>query len=188
MKGCRSLSDQEIEDVLITLGSIRDRLLFLLGLKSGLRISELLSISIKDILQHGEVANWVTIAKKNTKGKIESKTLPLTERVRSLAKDYLDTIPNRDSNLPLFKSTKSNRAISRMQAHRILKDAYNHLKLEGKVATHSMRKSYAHRIHLALGEKIEKTQKAMGHRSITSTVSYLQVDQEEITKAILGAG
>jgi site-specific recombinase XerD len=70
----------------------------------------------------------------------------------------------------------------------ILKAAFNELKMTGKISSHVMRKSYCIRVHKALGEKIEKTQRAMCHRSISSTVSYLQIDSEEITKAILGLG
>jgi integrase len=188
MKGCRSLTDQEIEDVFGVLTTKRDKLLFLLGIKTGLRISELLSLQIKDVIQHGEVGNWVTVQKKNTKGKIESKTLPLTDRIRQVLKEYLDTVPNREHELPLFKSTKGRTAITRMQAHRILKAAFNELKMTGNLSTHSCRKSFAKRVHTAMGEKIEYTQVALCHRSLSSTASYVQVNQETVVKAILGMG
>jgi site-specific recombinase XerD len=188
MKGCRSLSDKEIEDVFNTLKSLRDKSLFLLGIKSGLRISELLSLQIKDVVQHGEIGNWVTVQKKNTKGKIESKTLPLTDRIRTVLKEYLDTVPNRDQELPLFKSTKGRTAITRMQAHRILKTAFNELKMTGNLSTHVLRKSFASRVHVAMGSKIELTQAALCHRSLSSTASYVQVNQEVVVKAILGLG
>lgn len=188
MKGCRSLSDKEIEDVFNTLKSLRDKSLFMLGVKTGLRIGELLSLQIKDVVQHGEIGNWVTVQKKNTKGKIESKTLPLTDRIRAVLKEYLDTVPNRDHELPLFKSEQSRKAISRIRAHMILKAAFNELKMTGNLSTHVLRKSFAHRIHIAMGSKIELTQAALGHRSLSSTASYIQVNREEVVQAILGLG
>jgi site-specific recombinase XerD len=186
MKGTRPLTDEEIESVYSTLESKRDRALWILGCKTGLRVSELLSLKVSDVLEHGQIGVQVTVAKKNTKGKIESKTLPLTETVKKVLSEYLDG--EKDPSRPLFKSTKSNRAITRMQAHRILKGAFNALKLSGKVATHSMRKSYARKVHVALGNDILKTQIALCHKSLSSTSSYLQVDKEEVVKAILSQG
>ena len=186
MKGCRSLTDEEIQNVYDALESKRDKALFILGTRSGLRISELLSLTIKDVTEYGQVGSQVTVAKKNTKGKVESKTLPLTETAKQVLSDYIEGRTNMSE--PLFKSTKSNRAITRMQAHRILKGAFNALKLSGKVATHSMRKSYARKVHVALGNDILKTQIALCHKSLSSTSSYLQVDKEEVVKAILSQG
>ncbi len=48
-----------------------------------------------------------------------------------------------------------------------------------------MRKTFARRVHEKLGKDLVKTQKAMGHRSINSTVSYLSFNEEEIDDAIL---
>ena len=186
MKGTRPLTDQEIADVFSTLKTKRDKLLFLLGAKTGLRISELLSLTIRDVTEYGQVGSQVTVAKKNTKGKVESKTLPLTETVKKALSAYIEGKTNLSE--PLFKSTKSNKGITRMQAHRILKNVFNALELTGKVATHSMRKSYARKVHAALGSDILKTQIALCHKSLSSTASYLQVDKEEVVKAILSQG
>jgi integrase/recombinase XerD len=188
MKGCRSLTDQEIMDVYNTLKSLRDKAFFWLGVKCGLRISEILSLQIKDIMEYGEVGSQVKVRKNNTKGKIESRTLPLTSSARQILKEYLDSIWKMNPENMLFKSEQSDKAITVRQANRILKEAFNQLKLQGNCSSHSLRKSYAHRVHKALGEKIEKTQIAMGHKSLSSTVSYIQVNREEVDQAILGMG
>jgi site-specific recombinase XerD len=188
MKGCRNLTDEEIVNVFNELKTLRDRCLWTLGVRTGLRIGELLSLRIKDVYQHGQVGNWVTVAKCNTKGKIESKTLPLTDSAKNAIKAYLDSLESVSIQDPLFQSSKSAEPISRIRAHKILKEAFNSLKLSGKLSSHVMRKSYCHRVHKALGNDILKTQKAMAHKSLSSTASYLQVDQEEIVSAILGMG
>ena len=72
MIGCRPLSDAEIE---VVSGSftgkyaLRDRALYLLGIYSGYRISELLSIRVKDVVQYGELVERVTVQRKSMKGK-----------------------------------------------------------------------------------------------------------------------
>lgn len=188
MKGCRSLTDQEVEQVLQVLTCKRDKLLFLLGVKSGLRISELLSLRIRDVMEHGRVGTYLSVAKANTKGKIESRTLPITDSAKSAIQTYLDELKVFDPNQPLFVSSQSVKAITRIRAHKILGAAFAALQLTGKLSSHAMRKTYANRIHKALGEKIEKTQQAMGHKSLSSTVSYLAVDQDEVNAAIMKQG
>jgi integrase len=52
MKGCRPLTDEEVVLVQQSFGGIyaaRDKALFLLGVKSGFRISELLSLQVGDV-------------------------------------------------------------------------------------------------------------------------------------------
>lgn len=187
MKGARPFTEEEVERVSKELGSLRDKALWMLGVKSGLRISELLSLKIQDVMEHGQVGSCVTVSKKNTKGKVESRNIPLTGSAKEALKEYLQSIQF-TLDQPLFKSNKSDQAITRMQAHRILKNAFNGLRLQGKCATHSMRKTYAHKVHKALGGKIEMTQIAMGHKSLSSTAKYIQVNREEVEKAILSQG
>lgn len=186
MKGCRSLTDDEVRQVYETLGNERDRCLFVLGLRTGLRISELLSLRVKDVWENEQVTEWVTVSKANTKGRLESKTLPLAESARKAIQDYLSRREWLEGMQPLFRSTKGRQAITRVQAHRVLKAAFNRLGLTGKLATHAMRKTFAHKIHNAFGGKIEKTQQALCHKSLSSTASYIQVDREEVVSAILG--
>lgn len=192
MKGARPLTEQEISGVLNDLKTLRDKTLFQLGVRTGLRISELLSLTWNDVTQHGEIGEYVHVARKNTKGKLESKTLPLGPTIRGSLKAYFESIwtnsESVDLTQPLFLSRQSNKAITRAQAHNVLSDAFKSQKLTGKMGTHVMRKSFAQRIHKAMGEKIEKTQIALCHRSLSSTQSYIAIDREEIEKAIVGLG
>lgn len=191
MKGCRSLTDEEISNVTKELTCLRDICYLIMGLKTGLRVSELLSLSIGSVVKHGQVADFVTVDRKNTKGKQESKTLPLSQSAKEAIKKYLDSLgPIETLNLgqALFRSKKTGKAITRFRAHTILKTAFNTLNFQGKVATHSLRKSYCQRVHKALGNDILKTKVAMAHKSLNSTSQYLAVDEEEVKKAILGLG
>ncbi len=58
MKGCRSLTDEEIEKVRAAFDGpfqLRDRAIFVLGIRNGLRISEILSVKIGQIFQDGKM-------------------------------------------------------------------------------------------------------------------------------------
>jgi integrase len=182
MQGCKPLTDQEISLMLNSLDNPRDKCLFLLGVKTGFRISELLSIKVQDCLEYNEIKQSITVDRRNTKGRVASRTIPINQELRNALERYLKNIPPQQSYL--FESQKGG-PISRVHAWRIIKSAAIKNKLKGKIATHSMRKSFADRVYKKLGKDLVKTQRAMGHKSIQSTVSYLSFTEEEIDKAIL---
>jgi len=177
--GSRPLTDQEIEVVLNNLNTLRDKTMFFIGLKCGFRISEILSLTVKNVTQYGEVANQITVDRCNMKGKRSSRTVPLHDQAKQFLKEYLPTIDIANPETKLFP-------ITRYGAHYVLKTAFNKAKLEGKTSTHSLRKTFANKVHKALGENIFKTQKAMGHANLSSTAHYISFMQEEIDNAILG--
>jgi len=192
MKGCRPLTDEEVEIVATSFGgkfAARDRALFLLGVKSGFRISELLSLRLADVVQTERIVDRVTVQRRNMKKKTEGRTVllhpdakaALTEWIRQLTTDGYMT----DDAL-VFQSRKGrNQAINRQQAWNILREAYQANELGGKLGTHSMRKTFADRIYDRLGRDLVKTQRALGHRNVNSTVSYLSFREEDIDEAIL---
>jgi integrase len=185
MNGCRALSEHEVKAITGRLESLRDKLLFVLGVKSGFRISELLSLRVGDVIQYGQAVERVSVARQHMKKQVAGRTVVLHPDARALIIDYA-TQACLSAGDYLFKSAKGrNRPITRVQAWRILKDAYEAERMPGKVATHSMRKTFASRVYDRLGKDLVKTQKALGHKNINSTVSYLAFRQEEIDNAIL---
>ena len=70
MKGCRPLEEKEIQEISEKLTQMgrhgqRNQLLLLLGCRTGFRISELLSIKVRDAIQHGKAVNRVTVSRCN---------------------------------------------------------------------------------------------------------------------------
>jgi integrase len=180
--GCKPLSDNEISRMTSVLDNFRDRALFVLGLKTGFRISELLSIKVNDCMQYNALKCSITVERRNTKGKHTSRSIPLNEGIQKLLKQYIDTLPS--GQVYLFQSQKGNK-LSRIQAWRVISGAAEQCRITGKVATHSMRKSFADRVYKLLDKDLIRTQRAMGHKSIQSTVSYLSFNNEDIDNAIL---
>lgn len=179
MVGSRPLIDSEIELVLSTLTNLRDRTLFVTGIRTGFRISELTSLTIDNVMQFGKVANQITVNRSNMKGKHSSRTVPLHPQAKRFLEEYISTIQILGPKTELFP-------ICRQHASKVLKKAFNKAQLNGKVSTHSMRKSFANKVHAALGENIFKTQQALGHKNVSSTAHYLNFRQSEIDEAILG--
>jgi integrase len=185
MIGCRALTDSEIEGMKRTLLDARDRALFVLGLKTGFRVSELLSLKVRDVMRYGAVLDAVSVERKHMKRKISGRTVRLNNDAKSAISELIQTDRLEETDY-LFKSRKGkNRPITRVQAWRIIKESANALELTGKIGTHSMRKTFASKVYDILGKDLVKTQKALGHKSINSTVSYLSFRQEEIDDAVL---
>jgi site-specific recombinase XerD len=115
------------------------------------------------------------------KGKNAGRTLVL----HPLAKEYIESYVKEVGRIEgtLFLSRKGK--LSRIQAWRLLTCAFDSVGLTGKLGTHCMRKSFANKVYEALDKDILKTQRAMGHKSITSTVSYLSFREEDVEEAIL---
>ena len=72
MKGSRPLTDQEVT---ISQQELQRDIcrpqqgLFLLGVRTGFRVSELLSLRVEDVCQHGQVVDRVTVHRANMKKK-----------------------------------------------------------------------------------------------------------------------
>jgi integrase len=189
MKGCRPLTDDEVASVLARIRSARDRALFLVGVRTGFRISELLSLTVADVYQNGKLTDRISVARRNMKKKREGRTVALHPEAREALRKWVKRLRARGHKAPetfVFRSREGgNSPITRKSAWRMLKAAYAAAGLTGKLGTHTMRKTFAKRVHKALGNDLLKTQKALGHASVESTVSYLDVDGGEIEDAIL---
>ena len=78
-------------------------------------------------------------------------------------------------------SQKGGRII-RQHAHDIPKVAFSNAQLQGKVATHSMRKTYADKL-LRQSGNLYAVKEALGHSSIATTQEYLGINPDEIREA-----
>jgi integrase len=192
MKGCRPLSDEEITLISRSFGgayAARDRALFILGLKSGFRISELLSLRVGDVVQHGRLVDQVTVRRAHMKQRTEGRTVPLHPEAKQVLAIWIDQLRARGqggATTCLFQSRQGgNRPISRIQAWQILTEAYRTNELTGKLGTHALRKTFANKVYTRLQRDLVKTQRALGHRNINSTVAYLSFCEDDVTQAIL---
>ncbi len=197
MIGCRPLDDDEIAGLMSALAQnesgARDRTLVALGISTGFRISELLSLRIRDLTTNGNLNTYVRIPASRMKGRRRPRSAFLTSRVEPYLKTWLAELHDRDldgGNQPLFRGRKNGSAISRVQAHRIITNAFDRAGIEGalgELGTHTLRKTFAAKMYEAHGQNIFKVQKAMGHASPASTVAYLSFEDSEQAEAVRSA-
>ena len=160
----------------------RDHLLFVLGINSGLRISDLLKLKVEDVLEsEGIIRERITLREKKT-GK--SKDFPLSGNARSALKQYFASPERRRKNTPeLFPSRKGG-ALGRVQAYRILNDAARIVGISGRIGTHTLRKTFGYWAYKQ-GQDIVMIQKLFNHSSPSVTLAYIGITREELDKVYI---
>ena len=194
MKGTRPLNNDEIRRVSAAFTGtyeVRNRSLFMLGVSTGGRISELLSLRLDDVYQNGRAVTDLLFDKAIVKGGETSRAVPVNVDGRgaidALVAWHREKYHNTKADRPLFCSRQRSGSVAmhRQTAHDILKDAFTAAGLNGKLATHSLRKSFAQRVYEQSGD-IFLVQELLGHKSVSTTQRYLGVDWASARKAVEG--
>ncbi len=158
----------------------------MLGVSVGGRISELLALTIGDVWQNHQPVKDLLFQKDIVKGKETARMVPVNADGRKAIADLIswhrEQYGTLDPERPLFVSRQGGGALTRGQAHKILLAAFTRAGLNGKLATHSMRKSYAQRMYDALGD-IYAVKEVLGHQSVETTKNYLGVSYQKLQRA-----
>ena len=194
MKGTRPLDNDEIRRVSTCFTgtfATRNRGLFMLGVSTGGRISELLSLQIADVYQNGRAVTDLLFDKSIVKGGEVSRAVPVNidgrQAIDSLIEWHREQYQNTEADRPLFVSRQKSGtlAMHRQTAHDILKTAFTAAGLNGKLATHSLRKSFAQRVYEQSGD-IFLVQELLGHKNVSTTQRYLGVNYADARAAVEG--
>lgn len=174
------LSSKEIDSVFKLLESSRDRLIFGLGIYTGMRIGEIIRLQQDQIFTtDGGVRYQVTVKRLKKRSTVYS-DIPVHPKLRTLLKDYTKHLKQGRWLFPSSESVEGH--ISRARAHQILAEVFETLKLDG-ASTHSMRRSCLTYLSRA-GIPLRTIQEISGHSNLGQLQSYLQVDPEDKHKAI----
>jgi integrase len=199
MLGCRPLDKREIEQALGALKGSRvlerNRCLFLMGIYSGFRISELLSLRIWDVVQYGRVLDRVKVARKSMKGKKRSRTVAMTYKAKKALAAWLPLLYRWRGPIPdtyVFQSNKG-AAITRQHAARIMRELAHRFGWPPAIGTHSLRKTFAKSIYNEACKRwrpgqeipVRKVMKALGHKSPGTTEQYLGLEEAEVDELVL---
>ena len=192
MKGTRPLDNDEIRRVSTCFTGtyqVRNRGLFLLGVSTGGRISELLSLTIADVYQNRRAAPDLLFDKSVVKGGEVSRAVPVNtdgmRAIEELVRWHREQYRSLKASRPLFPSRngKGKHRMTRRAAHNVLKSAFMTAGLNGHLATHSLRKSFAQRLYEQTGD-VFTVQEMLGHKSIATTQKYLGVNYASVREAL----
>ena len=170
----------------------RDRLLFAIGIYTGLRIGEIIRLSRDQVFtDYGGIRTILKVKRLKKKDTVYS-DIPIHFRLREHLKEYaeaqdklqqaLQVIPQSQSKW-LFPSPDSESGhLERAQGHNLLKAAFDMLRLEG-ASTHSMRRTMLTSLSRA-GVPLRTVQEISGHSSLSQLQTYLAVDPQDTREAL----
>lgn len=152
--------------------SYRDYFLFVMGINTGLRISDLLPLRVGDV--RGK--SHITLKEKKT-GK--TKRFKINYDLQDTIEDYTKNMDNDDY---LFKSKRSNKPIQRVQAYKILNKAAEKCGIV-EIGTHTLRKTFGYHFYKKTKD-VAMLQDIFNHSAPSVTLRYIGISQDEIDKAI----
>ncbi len=158
---------QKVEKILAGQGQ-RELLLFIIGTNCGLRISDILRLNVSDVRNK----THIQLTEKKT-GKF--KKFPINSKLKPMLEEF---IKGRRNEEPLFLSRWGHR-LDRVTAYFIIKNACKQAKLQEKIGTHSMRKSFGYH-HYQQFKDVVLLQKIFNHSSPQITLRYIGIEQDEI--------
>ena len=145
----------------------RDLAILLLLYGSGLRVSEALSLTARDL----PIGESIRVTGKRSKTRI----VPVVQAVREVIADYVRQCPYPISgDLPLFVGARGG-PLSADLVRRAVRAARTRLGLPHTLTPHALRHSFATHL-LARGADLRSLQELLGHASLSSTQIYTKVD------------
>lgn len=149
--------------------SIRNKLLFVLGINTGLRISDLLPLTLEDL----DGKSHLVIREEKT-GK--AKRIILNAAVQAIVKEYKNITNCKDATKKIFD-------ISRIQAYRILNDAARSVGLVDRIGTHTLRKTFGYH-HYQKYKDVALLQNIFNHASPSYTLRYIGIGADMMDKSV----
>jgi integrase len=155
-------------------GNIRNYLLCTLCVHTALRISDILSITAGMVydFKRKRVHDFLTLTEKKTKKPI---IIALNNSVKAALKAYM---PLAGQGKPLFLNTRTCKAISRVQAYRLIRAAAESLNLNNRVSCHSLRKTFGYHAWKS-GVSPIVLMDIYNHSSLAVTKRYLGICQDD---------
>ena len=158
----------------------RNKLLFVMGINNGLRVTDLLKIRVKEVrtARAGEI---IRITETKT-GK--QNVLVINASVHKALHDYFLTSAVSDDDF-VFKSTRGNCAIKRGFVNKLIKRWTAAVQLRGRFGCASLRKTWGYIQRTVYNVGYEIIAKRFNHSSPAVTMRYLGVQDKEVYDSLM---
>ncbi len=165
------LSKEEIKRLIEATGSRKTKLITKFLYSTGLRVSELVNLKVKDIDLH-EKTGWV----RHGKG-AKDRFFPISDYMTGELVTYLREIPPTQEYLFAGRDGK----LTPRAVQKFLKETAKRAGIEKLVTPHKLRHSYATHL-LDSGVDIIHIQELLGHASLSTTQIYTHVSKEHLKR------
>lgn len=179
------LSEIEIEDLLNIYdlkdySGIRNRLILELLYSTGVRVSELINIKLKDINYDNKT---ILIFGKGSKERL----VLFNDYTLFLLNKYLSSSRNiylKDRNVEYLILNKYGNKLSARSVQKLVNNCTNSLALKHRVTPHTIRHTFATHL-LNNGADIKSVQELLGHESLSTTQIYTHITNERLRSVYL---
>jgi len=167
-------SKEELEAMKAALKKIsyRDYMVFLFGINTGLRISDILKLKVGDV--RGKTAVWISEGKTHKPRKIHIKNgfkAELDEYIQGMSDDDF-----------LFPSKRNkDKPVDQIRVYRVFNQAAEAAGIHANIGTHTMRKTFGYHFYKQFKD-VAKLQKILNHSAPSVTLRYIGIEDEEIEK------
>jgi integrase/recombinase XerD len=176
----RILSSKEIGGIFKVLPTARDKALFAIGIYTGLRVGEIVSLRTDQLFSDAGNVRHVLKVKRTKKKNTVFNDIPVHPKLKNALSNYRNDV---ELGAWLFPSEASSTGhLTRAQAHNILTAAFETMGLED-ASTHSMRRTCLTNMSRA-GVPLRTIQEISGHASLSDLQAYLAVDPDDKRRAI----
>lgn len=165
-------SKEEIELILKNTENLKHKTMLLLAYSSGLRVSEVVGMEVRDIDSKRMILNII-----QAKGK-KDRIVPLSKTTLKYLREYAKEYKPKKY---LFEGQYEGMPYSTRSMQAILDRAKKKAKINRKGSVHALRHSYATHL-LDKGVDITYIQKILGHNDLRTTLRYLHVTTRDLSK------
>lgn len=172
----------QIKNILRGQGRYRDLLLFVVGINTALRISDLLQLRIEHFLDEQKQVRKRFWIKEQKRGKRHE--IVINNSIHEALGEYLSAYPtvSDDPANFIFFNTKANNftdSIKRGQAWKFITTICDEIGLIGNYGTHSLRKTWGYHARLQ-GVDLALIMHKLNHSSLVYTKRYLGITDAEL--------
>lgn len=165
---------------------VRDLLLFVVGINTALRISDLLNLRVEHFLDERQRIRrrfWIKERKRGKRHEVVVNT-----SIREALEEYLVAFPDIRGhwNIFIFFNSKTNNyslPIKRGQAWKFITSICSDVGLSGNFGTHSLRKTWGYHARMS-GVDLALIMYKLNHESIAYTKRYLGITDDELQAVV----
>ena len=159
----------------------RDRLLFIMGINSGLRVQTLLTeLRVRDLL-YAKVGDSIPVKERKTN---KMNVLVVNSEIKKAFDDYYDALKP-DENDYLFKSRKGkNYPLSTHRVTILVKSWGEMIGLKQNLGAHTLRKTFCWFQRTKYGTSWEVLCRRLNHSSPSVTRAYLGITEECVSEIL----
>ena len=185
MSQAKTLTPAEIQQLLAYIAqrsfAMRNRLMFLTGLWSGVRVGEIASLSVGDVRNaDGSVKAEIRLTAQQTKGR-QPRTVYLPQKLRDALQEYVDLRSTCPAYHPLF-ITAGRKAFTANVMSQHFFWLFKRAGIAG-ASSHSMRRTFLTSL-ASKGISIRVLASLAGHRSVQVTMKYLDASDDMKRNAV----